>query len=74
MKFLLFVGLLAVIWLMWKKHKAAHRPPPAMPPAERMVSCRQCGLLMPESDSVKDGDDHFCCEAHRLAARPAERQ
>lgn len=70
MKFLLIVGLLAVIWLMWKKHKVRDVPPtkPPAAPVERMVSCRQCGLLMPESDSVKDGDAHFCCEAHRQSA------
>lgn len=73
MKFLLFVGLLAVIWLLWKKHKARDAVPEAPPPApsERMVSCRHCGLLMPESDSVRDGADYFCCPEHRQAARSA---
>jgi len=73
MKFLLFVGLLAVIWLMWKKHKARGAAP-VVPPAtraERMVSCRHCGLLVPESDSVTDGADHFCSQEHSQAARSA---
>ncbi|MBS1199091.1 MAG: hypothetical protein H6R18_2876, partial [Proteobacteria bacterium] len=41
MKFLLLVGLLAVIWLMWKKHKAKGAVPiiPPVSSSERMVSC-----------------------------------
>ena len=37
---------------------------------ERMVGCAQCGLHVPESEGVRDGDSFFCCEEHRrLGAR-----
>ncbi|NMG29032.1 PP0621 family protein [Aromatoleum evansii] len=32
---------------------------------ERMVSCDHCGVHVPESEGVRDGDRFFCCEEHR---------
>jgi uncharacterized protein len=37
---------------------------------EPMLSCAQCGVHVPESEGVRDGDRFFCCEEHRrLGAR-----
>lgn len=76
MKFLLFLGLLVVIWLMWKKHvaRSGQDARPVFPAPERMVVCRHCGLYLPESDSVVDGEDNFCCPEHRIAVRHPEQQ
>jgi uncharacterized protein len=35
-----------------------------------MVVCAQCGVHLPQSDSIKANGAYFCCEAHRLAANP----
>ncbi|MCL2635187.1 MAG: hypothetical protein FWD50_00965 [Betaproteobacteria bacterium] len=67
MKFLLLLALFGLIWWAWQKRST---PPPAArpePPAERMVACAHCGLLLPESDSIGDGERHYCSEAHRRA-------
>jgi uncharacterized protein len=37
-----------------------------------MVACTHCGVNLPQSESVADGDEHFCCEAHRQAARTGQ--
>lgn len=34
-----------------------------------MVKCLQCGVHLPASESIRDGEQIFCCEAHRAAYR-----
>ena len=68
MKFLLFVIMLAVIWWIWSKKKRRPQQPVIKEnPVEKMVVCAHCQLHLPESDSLRAGDDYYCCEAHRLA-------
>lgn len=77
MKYLLLLGLIAVIWWSWSKRKAAADTPrarPSSPDAEKMVSCAQCGVYLPESDSISDGGQAYCSEAHRAQGRSADRR
>lgn len=68
MKFLLFVAFLAVVWWIWTKRASRPQQPAAKSPApERMVTCQHCHVHLPESDSVAEGAQFYCCEAHRLA-------
>jgi len=34
-------------------------------PVERMVACAQCGVHLPEGESLRSGEHCYCCEAHR---------
>ncbi|TAH41749.1 MAG: hypothetical protein EYC67_17160 [Betaproteobacteria bacterium] len=34
---------------------------------EHMVECAHCGIHVPETEGVREGDRFFCSEAHRLA-------
>jgi len=72
LKYLLLLVLLLIVWWAWKKrardddggrNDAAPRAP------ERMVRCAHCGVHLPESDAVAEGERHFCNEAHRRAGR-----
>ena len=76
---LLFV--LALIGIWWVR-RALNRPRDGSAPAgrpgsgrnngglERMLGCDHCGVHVPESEGVRDGDRFFCCEEHRrLGAR-----
>ncbi|MHB1372455.1 MAG: PP0621 family protein [Thauera sp.] len=47
------------------RQKGAGKPVPA----ERMLECRHCGLIVPESEGVRAGEDFYCCDAHRRAGR-----
>ncbi len=49
--------------------RARHRP--AAPPAEvtRMVRCACCGVHVPESEALRQGDDFFCSRKHLEAGR-----
>ena len=74
MKYLLLLGLIAVIWWSWSKRKAADASPPSPPRGnEKMVCCAHCGIYLPESDSVADGAATYCSEAHRALGRSAGR-
>jgi uncharacterized protein len=76
MKYLLLFALLGVLWWMWKKRSEL---PPADgdvrrdPAPEKMVVCAHCGVHLPESDSITDGQAIYCNAAHRDAARAAKR-
>jgi uncharacterized protein len=72
MKYLLLIAFVAVIWWVWKKRaqRPAPRPPRVNPDPELMVVCAQCGVHLPQSDSIAANGAHYCCEAHRLAANP----
>jgi uncharacterized protein len=76
MKYLLLFGLLGVIWWIWSKRKAADEAAALSRQAkepEKMVSCAQCGVYLPQSDSIVDGERAYCCEAHRAAGPAAGR-
>lgn len=36
------------------------------PPAEAMVACAQCGVNLPEGESLRSGEHRYCCEEHRV--------
>lgn len=36
---------------------------------ERILPCAHCGVFVPVSDLVRDGDAVYCSTAHRAAAR-----
>ena len=76
MKFLLLIVIVLVLWWVWKKRSEhggsdAAAPKPKQP--EAIVACGHCGVLHPLSESVVDGDAHYCSAAHRLADRSSEK-
>ena len=67
---LLLVICVLAIW-MWKSGRAAsgaaRDEAPARPStdASPMVACRQCGLHLPETESVSGELGAYCCQAHK---------
>jgi uncharacterized protein len=70
-KFLLFVLVLAAIYLLVRASNRRSKPPPAASPPEAMAQCAHCGVHFPRAESLdRDGRD-YCCEDHRrLGAKP----
>jgi uncharacterized protein len=69
-KFILLLFVALVGYLLFKGLKARSRrdeqtKPRRDLPAERMVACAHCGVNLPESDSVRVGERHYCSEEHR---------
>lgn len=75
MKYLILFVLISVVWWMWKKrNEPANKTPTNRDPApQKMLTCAHCGVHFPENDGLSEGERAFCSEAHRLAARAAER-
>lgn len=75
MKYLLWLGVIAVVWWIWSKRQAADQAGPVQKPApkaEKMVRCAHCGVYLPASESlVADGGEAYCCPAHRDAGPAA---
>lgn len=75
MKYVLLIALLGVLWWVWRKRRDAvdeGAPPKPAAKVENMVNCAHCGVNLPESDALRDGDRYYCHEAHRDAARRRE--
>jgi uncharacterized protein len=73
-KLLLFglLGLLVYLILRASGRKRRGSAAP-MSATEQMVACAQCGLNLPETESLKSGERYYCCEQHRELG-PAERK
>lgn len=78
MKYILLIAVvLGTLWLMRSLRKPklppqpGATPPPASSPTpalpEDMVSCVQCGVHLPRSESLPGRGGVFCSEAHRSA-------
>jgi uncharacterized protein len=65
---LLLLILLAVVALfVWRKLTARAAGMPAAKderPAEAVVACAHCGLHVPASEALRDGDHVYCCPEH----------
>jgi len=68
-----FLLIVVAVWLaimiarqLLRSSKQAS-PPPRELPERDMVRCAECGLHVPRSEAVAEGDGFFCSERHRSA-------
>ncbi|BAL26211.1 PP0621 family protein [Azoarcus sp. KH32C] len=76
---LIFILILVAIWwvrrIVSRSDDSAHRGGGGArrrdaDDVERMVGCAHCGVHVPESECVRDGETFYCSEEHRrLGAR-----
>lgn len=64
-KFLLFIAVLAVIYLLLRSSSRRSKEPPAAPRPEAMTQCAHCGVHFPSAEAVSQDQRDYCCEAHR---------
>lgn len=86
-KFALWLLVGVVAWFAWQAWRRAQRASieraareagrVADEPAERLpehiVRCARCGVHLPASEAVRDGEAVYCGPAHRDADRAASR-
>lgn len=70
LKWLIYIFLGYLVYLYWQRRQLPRATPGrktgAARSVERMVACSQCGVHLPESESLRDADDRaYCCEEHR---------
>jgi len=56
------------IWRGGQKRSAEMRAPKPSAGGEAMVSCSHCGLNVPRSEALAEGDRWYCSDAHRRLA------
>ena len=65
-RLLFLFAIAAVVYLLIKSYRK-HAPEKEQVAAEDMVRCAQCGVHLPIGESIRVGDQLFCCAAHRDA-------
>jgi uncharacterized protein len=65
----LLVLVLLVLIAVWLLRRALRRldggaPPPAAKPAEELVRCAQCGVLLPRGEARESAGRSYCTEEH----------
>jgi ribosomal protein S26 len=69
LKNLLVLALLAWVGLvLWRRVRRAAGRTGGTPPARRVVKCADCGVYVPEDETVSRGPDRRICASH--APRP----
>ena len=69
-RLIILLVIAAVVYLLFKSYrkdapKQAEENPVKKP--EDMVRCAHCGVHLPIGESIRAGDQVFCCAAHRDA-------
>lgn len=65
-RLLFLFAIVSVVYLLLKSYRK-HLPPEQSAQSGNMVQCAHCGLYLPEEESVRVGEQRFCCAAHRDA-------
>lgn len=68
-RLIFILAIVVVVYLLLKSYRQKPQPPTAEKPVEDMVSCTQCGINVPKSESLQVGVYYFCCAEHRDAYR-----
>jgi len=67
-RLLTYLALGAIVWFFVKRYlgkQQRSQPPQPTKPGELIVQCRHCGLHLPQSAALQEGDNHFCSADHR---------
>ncbi|MFN3861796.1 MAG: PP0621 family protein [Roseateles sp.] len=75
MKYLLLLGLLALLFFALGVKRARPRepearrpgPPAAPPPPRAMLRCAECGMHLPADEALPGKGGVFCSAAHRAS-------
>lgn len=62
---IILVGLWLVLTLVKRALASRKNKPSQAPHLAKMISCDHCGVHVPESEAVHDGDRHYCSEEHQ---------
>lgn len=69
MKYLIVLVVVVVLlwWLLARPRKVSGRAGKSATPTIAFVACAHCGVHLPGSDALMDGEKAYCSEAHRRA-------
>jgi uncharacterized protein len=69
MKYLIVLVVVVALlwWLLARPRKVSGRAGKSATPTITFVACAHCGVHLPGSDALMDGEKAYCSEAHRRA-------
>lgn len=62
---IILIGLWLVLTLVKRALASRRKSPSDKPAVAKMVACARCGVHIPESEAVRDGNKYYCSEEHR---------
>ena len=63
---IILIGLWLVLQIIKRALADRHTPPSTKQASiAKMVVCAHCGLHVPETEAIRDGNKIYCCEEHR---------
>lgn len=71
MKLLIWLAIIMIVVWAWRSNKrrtgksAAEQAGANAAQGEAMVSCAHCGVYLPASEALAQGDKQFCSAQHR---------
>jgi len=64
--------IVTIIWLVYRMYQnwvtsniIAKKKQKEKPEITNMVQCTTCGVHLPEHEALKQGQQFYCCEAHK---------
>lgn len=64
-RLLFLVAVVGLVYWLLKRFRNSATPVNKPVASEDMVSCAQCGVHQPKSESVAAAGKFFCCDEHR---------
>lgn len=65
---IILIGVWLVIQIIKRALSSRSRPTHRKPAISNMVACAHCGVHVPESLAIREGNKTYCCEEHRRIA------
>jgi len=65
---ILLIGVWLVLQIIKRALGTRRTPPPGKPSIAKMVACAYCGVHVPETEAIRNGEKMYCCEEHRRKA------
>ena len=66
---IILIGLWLILTIIKRALASRRNKPPHAPILAKMVPCDHCGVHVPESEAIQDGNKLYCSEEHRKAAK-----
>ncbi len=66
---IILIGLWLILTIVKRALVSRQKSSTDKPSVAHMVVCTHCGVHVPESEAIRDGNKLYCSEKHRKAAQ-----
>lgn len=61
----MLLGIALVVWILFRLAKGPRIQSRPRKQVDDMVRCSHCGVFVPRTEAIDDGERHYCCSQHR---------